>query len=117
MQQKNIDLKIVLQNGTIIGGALIERNNYMKKQNNVYVLIDIFAPKDGLEIYQKMQEKYSPKQAITWLRKRVSQFKVDQNLLKRLEETGRLMPIRDLFNSYYTKDQLMQYYLETIPRG
>lgn len=108
---------MVLQNDTIIGGVSIERNNYMEKRNNVYVLIDIFAPKDGLETYQKMQEKYSPKQAITWLRKRVSQFKVDQALLKHLEETGRLMPIRGLFNSYYTKNQLMQYYLETMPRG
>lgn len=33
----------------------------MKKRNNIHVLIDIFAPKDGLETYQNMQEKYARK--------------------------------------------------------
>lgn len=89
----------------------------MEKRNNVHVLIDIFAPKDGLETYQNMREKYSSKQAISWLKERVSQFTVDRNLLKQLEEIGRLTPTKSLFGSYYTKDQLMQYYLETMPRG
>lgn len=85
-------------------------------KNNVYVLIDIFAPNDGLKIYHDMKAKYSIKQAINWLKKRVSQVKVDKNFLKQLEKTGRLMPTKSLFGSYYTKDQLMQYYLETMPR-
>ena len=42
---------------------------------------------------------------------------MNRNLLKQLEETGRLTPNKSLFGSYYTKDQLMQYYLETMPRG
>lgn len=46
----------------------------MKKRNNIHVLIDIFAPKDGLETYRNMREKYSSKQAIAWLKERVSQF-------------------------------------------
>lgn len=60
----------------------------MKKRNNVHVLIDIFAPKGGLETYRNMQEKYSSKQAVDWLKERVFQFTVNQNLLKQLEETG-----------------------------
>ena len=47
----------------------------MKKRNNIHVLIDIFAPKDGLETYQNMREKYSSKQAIAWLKERVSQLR------------------------------------------
>lgn len=31
----------------------------MKERKNVHVLIDIFAPNDGLETYQVMKEKYS----------------------------------------------------------
>lgn len=89
----------------------------MKERKNVHVLIDIFAPNDGLETYQAMKEKYSINQAINWLKERVTQFEVDRNLLKQLDETGRLTPIKRLFNSYYTKDQLMQYYLETMPRN
>lgn len=88
----------------------------MNQKNNIYVLIDRFDPVEGEKIYRGMMDFYSSKQAVNWLKKRVKQFEVSQKLLKQLEDTGRLTPVKSFRGIRYSKNQLMQYYLETMPR-
>lgn len=88
-----------------------------KLDSSIKVLINIFDREHGLEIYNQMKPVYSTKEAIQWLKNKAKQFIVDKKLFKELNETGRLLPTKTtLFGNKYTKQQLMQYYLETKPR-
>lgn len=82
--------------------------------SNTKILLNQFGTDQDFKDFENMKNTFSLRDAIKWLSIRVKQISINKKALKALNDEGRLMPDRK-FNRY-SKEILMNYYLETKPR-